>query len=499
MTTTPESWDDVGCLRLQVNCISQNVEDVQLHVSQLQKLSDQLVLAQEQEKKKERCREQEQKKERCHMKIFIVATAGLFGCLLAMMACVLVLLYTIYAGSAPRLTQSLSDEVWKPYVGDFKASEATTLMGNDVRNGQQLRQNGAVAVLEAAKELLAERDNLDEMLQATKKLLAEHQHLARENTDERTEKTVTMLKHWDEARKATAANPSYSWTVVEEKELGSNQTHEPETRSAHHPRSSADAGGRIQTAANSLDDDPQGVREDAQDTRGNDFNEREGHDDGEQTREEPGNKKSLSPSIDLSAAASVPAEGEKLEAIEATQDKPSAKPKAPTDKAQSPTIKSKSPTSKAKPPTAKAKPKAKHDMRALPPLPFQLLGWAHSEASNEVLKRARHGMVWVCFPANAFEQSVKTYAPVFNEVARSQKWRMYPFVYPDTRQMERYSEHFCDDVKKITFVMEKWSDVSEVFRRVFEPDQVIQASLVEEFLNDVHSGKLPEISAKGDL
>jgi hypothetical protein len=167
-----------------------------------------------------------------------------------------------------------------------------------------------------------------------------------------------------------------------------------------------------------------------------------------------------------------------------------------------------------------------HEMTTLPPLRFQM--WSvqsNLKASTEVLKRARRGMFWVCFPATDLKQFVKTYTPVFNNVAHSQTWRMYPFVYLDTRKIETYYEHFCDDISKVTFVMEKRSEViadnkntssriapgnmkwvkSETrnpmwFRRVFEPDQVIQAPLVEEFLHDVHSGKLPEMRiAKGDL
>jgi hypothetical protein len=221
--------------------------------------------------------------------------------------------------------------------------------------------------------------------------------------------------------------------------------------------------------------------------------------DGAQNAEEPREENKPSSPIDLNAAVSehpaVDSE-EKQEAIESTHDESTSLADA-------------------------------YD-RDLPPLPFQMLGMAKAKASKEVLKRARHGMMWVCFPASALEQNVKTYAPVFNEVARSQKWRMYPFVYLDTRRIERYFEHFCDDVEKITLVMEKRSDVlsdntntssrpapsksgrkwvqflvyesPEWFRRVLEPDQVIHAGMIEEFLNDIHSGKLPAIKiVKGDL
>lgn len=125
MTTTPESWDDVGCLRLQVDCLSHKVGDLEdrcishevedgpdirnlnrkgepvfhgLLDSQLQKLRDKVEL-----------QEQEQKNQRCLRDII----ALLLGCVLALLF-VIFMIFMIYT----MLTQKLSDE----------PSEATTLL-----------------------------------------------------------------------------------------------------------------------------------------------------------------------------------------------------------------------------------------------------------------------------------------------------------------------------------------------------------------------------------
>merc|ERR1719265_2540641 len=101
-------------------------------------------------------------------------------------------------------------------------------------------------------------------------------------------------------------------------------------------------------------------------------------------------------------------------------------------------------------------------MSALPPLAFQLFlpgkKAPNKAALEEIIQRSSHGLFWVCFPPSSLEQNIKMYAPVFNEVARSKEWRMYPFVYLDTRVLKRYGDHHCDDDDQITFVMERRSD-----------------------------------------
>lgn len=143
-----------------------------------------------------------------------------------------------------------------------------------------------------------------------------------------------------------------------------------------------------------------------------------------------------------------------------------------------------------------------------------------------------HGVFYVCFPATALEQYVKKHAQVFLEVARSRKWNVYPFCWLN----EVDAEHFCDDTTKITFVLEKsrsdpismqigvdahsnsprdqipsqnsfndcfnlydqeekWFNIEDPVwnRRLFSPEQDISPSLIENFLVDVHSGKLQEV------
>lgn len=133
MTTTPESWDDVGHLRLQVDCIAQKMEHQDRDrdafqekiVSELQKLRDEVVLMHAQE--------QEQKKETCQWKGGTTIIVFLFGCALAMHI----------------FTHRLPDDLGKPHLDIAKASnatipvlgtEATGEMKRSVSNGQQLKE-----------------------------------------------------------------------------------------------------------------------------------------------------------------------------------------------------------------------------------------------------------------------------------------------------------------------------------------------------------------------
>jgi hypothetical protein len=87
MTATPEVWDDVGGLRLQVDCMSQKVDEVEkglaafhgLTDSQLQKLKDEILLIHADGQR-------EQNKERCQMKVCIIIISVLLGCALARLA-----------------------------------------------------------------------------------------------------------------------------------------------------------------------------------------------------------------------------------------------------------------------------------------------------------------------------------------------------------------------------------------------------------------------------
>jgi len=416
MPDTPESWDDVGCLRLQVDCFSQSLEDVRLDVSELQKLKSQIVLIREDD--------QQRKKENCQLKVCVITSAVLFGCVLCLIGCAVALyVFTTHPGSAPRWIPRPSDEAWNAHLDNSNAVEETM----------------PVAVAQA---------NHDK----TTGIPSSHQLKQQSESDA----FATLLHEADHIDRR-----------VEEPKLAL----ELEVRRSQHRQPSTNTGGRIQRAAKTLEEDSKDATESSSESKN---------------------------MVDVDAAGSRSlAVGEKREAIKETQDEPSS----PVDP----------------------------DMRALPGLPFQMLSWGHSEASEEVLKQAQHGLFWVCFPPSILEQNVKRYAPVFNEVAHSQKWQTHPFVYLDTRSLNFYHEHFCDDMEKTTFVMQKASDAisnnkhassqqgripndfsvewfvptganPQWFRREFRPDQVIHASLVEEFLNDVHSGKLLEIiPAKGDL
>eukprot|EP00746_Dinoflagellata_sp_MGD_P017908 gnl/MRDRNA2_/MRDRNA2_141389_c0_seq1.p1 gnl/MRDRNA2_/MRDRNA2_141389_c0~~gnl/MRDRNA2_/MRDRNA2_141389_c0_seq1.p1 ORF type:complete len:399 (-),score=68.03 gnl/MRDRNA2_/MRDRNA2_141389_c0_seq1:126-1322(-) len=396
MTETPESWDDVGSLRLKVDSVSQKVG---LNDWQLQKLRDEMmrIHAQEQEQKK---------KERFQMKACFVTSiiaAVLFGCVLTLQ------IVMIWSGSAPKSSQGLLHEAWKPHLEDFKASEVTNI--------------------------------------------------------------TLLLTH--------TATPRL------------------EVQSALHLQSSADAKGRIQMVTQNTEN----IFEDLQDK---DADDAEDHEDVEQSRDQPGKKNRWSPTIDLRPSLpGDPTEGETHASINATQDKPSSL--------------------------------ADHMWPSFASLPFKIMG----DKTEEKHSADSHAVFYVCFPPLTFEQNVKKYARVFKEVARRQKPMAYTFCYMDTRVIDIDDDRFCYDLEKISFVLEKSSgespsdfqfhECSEVyseyithtlmkstqldslrpwfsnhasgsFRRTFPQDQEIQVSLIEEFLHDVHSGKLEEaLPPKRDL
>jgi hypothetical protein len=145
------------------------------------------------------------------------------------------------------------------------------------------------------------------------------------------------------------------------------------------------------------------------------------------------------------------------------------------------------------------------------------------------LRLQSRAAVWVCFPPETYQEKVKRYEGVFVKVARSRRWMVHPFCYLDTRVHDDiYGDHFCGDASQITFVMQKSREEIKVsgkkyapvkvpnqtkfnecmkymtrypesfdyehpvyHRRTFLPDQDINATLLEEFLYDAYSGKLP--------
>merc|ERR1712032_1725624 len=97
-------------------------------------------------------------------------------------------------------------------------------------------------------------------------------------------------------------------------------------------------------------------------------------------------------------------------------------------------------------------------------------------------------------------EDVKTYAPIFDEVATSVVWRKYPFVYLDTTSIHQYAEHGCY-LGKTTLVMQKGKDVLgqsddehkvHTYRKVLENDETLTVSLLTEFLDHADDGALEE-------
>jgi hypothetical protein len=393
--------------------MSLQIKDVN---SQLQRLTDQVTI--------NRTSEQEKNKEARHKKVFTIATAVVFGCLLALLGCALALLLV---GPTSKFHLRLFDE---EQLGNFEASEDAAPGQAD--NGKQLKQTPLT---------------LEEMLQAEEKVLAEEQHrlaIEVQNTGEKARKMMSMRKHLEEIQKASKKKQQLSTSskLVEEAPELETLNAKEEPKHAHED----DNNVEVKDALVSEEDHDKQLMEGLADSK-------------------------------------------KLPDDENSQEITNAGHNAP------------SPDGKM----------------TLPPLPFQMLD-GDDPGYEEVMKRSEYGVFWVCFPSNAIKSYVEKYAPIFNKIATSRKWRMYPFVYLDTTRLdEKYNHHFCDDITKITFGMEKTNDMvsgnqqeayflsdgrhpESYFRQEYPPDQDITTSVVEEFLNNVHSGKLRKIVfTKGDL
>lgn len=373
MTTTPESWDDVGCLRLQVDCISQKVENVQrglatfegLSPLEFQKLRDEVALI--------------HARERCQLKVCGIASVFLLSCILV------VLLFIAHSKEAPSLTQRPSGEASIAHLANFsfvnfQAPEATILVpGAEKEKDKQ----SSVGDISKPRGLQKPVDDAAVMGKPEKEMIAD----------------VGLQKPVNNADVARKAEKERAWKLDAAREQ-------------------------------------------------HDFAEREVQ--------------------------------RLIKMIEVTHDKPS-------------------------------------------PL---------SDHSNLLTKSPR-GLFWVCFPKSVQKQYVEKYASVFNEVAASRKWNVFPFCWLNHEILSPYGhdEHLCNDVEKTTFVVEmenahdsdskhassqipspskisfrncedvglespSWLqfDSSSVrFRETLPADQDIQASLVDKFLNDAYSGKLPKI------
>lgn len=266
MTSTPESWDDVGCLRLQVDCVSQKVEDVQTGLAVVQKLKDEVARLQMQER--------EQRKERYQMKICSIIAAFLFSCVLA------VQIFMIYQVWAPRSTQAFPDEASRMHLEYVKTSEPTPLVpasqanSDTQRKGHQWTQKkpvyGAMAKGQSEKEMAAE------------------QHLEEsENMDEDTGKIMSTRRgHGDGALKVATTKPSIISKALKNKKPKPTQALVDEIRSTQHTHSATDIEGHVQTVAKNHAEGFQYTVDHAKDATWQAFIEEKGDENDEQRMDE---------------------------------------------------------------------------------------------------------------------------------------------------------------------------------------------------------------------
>lgn len=117
MTSTPESWDDVGCLRLQVNSISNEL--ARMHVRE-QDISHELV--------RMHLREEERKEERRYMKICHFVGIVTAVVLIGVVALQSIVIRSMHSGAASILSQRLADAAFQAHLHNIKDSEANFLM-----------------------------------------------------------------------------------------------------------------------------------------------------------------------------------------------------------------------------------------------------------------------------------------------------------------------------------------------------------------------------------
>lgn len=127
---------------------------------------------------------------------------------------------------------------------------------------------------------------------------------------------------------------------------------------------------------------------------------------------------------------------------------------------------------------------------------------AFQELKSNVLSKRLRGTFWVCFPPQQLVDNVSRYSSVFNAVAN--KWRQYAFVFLDTRMLKEIHDdvHLCAH-GNTTYVLEQdnfaFQDqeqhvtmLGQKFRKVLDPNSSIEINLVNNFLEDVHAGKINE-------
>lgn len=114
MTTTPDSWNDVGCLRLQVECLSKELE--RIHVRE---------------------REERQCTKICQ--VVGAVTVVLLVCVATLHS---MMLYNMYHGSAPSLSRKPADDKWPADLRNFEDSKTNSVPSVTQRSSkaQELKQ-----------------------------------------------------------------------------------------------------------------------------------------------------------------------------------------------------------------------------------------------------------------------------------------------------------------------------------------------------------------------
>lgn len=462
MTSTPESWNDIGSMRIEIG----------MNSTQVQKLKDEIALLHEQQIEGQLEVQKlrgaitffhgQQSKERCQMKVFFIILA----CVLAQ--------HTIVTHFQASPNQS-KEETRKPqsarHMADKNRPEPVQMQEPESQRAQHPELSTDTGT-EASVERFAEDD-------------AEHPKEAGEDAQDVKVNDSQAGDHGDQRGEEPKSTPLLEIQSVQHSDASTIESvaQAPVSVSANLFNSNG-AFDRSKHQGGALKDP-----KDARGGRNINGNSRESHAVSEQTRDEPGDKKYPS-SHGLGVALPEDlVEREGQNASTSTQ-----------------------------------------------------------ESTLTLTDKFSHGTFWVCFPPDTSPQKIQTYAKVYRDVARRQKRTIYPFCYINSKHVTLYQDNHCDDVSKIIFVLEvdlrksdivlnrirsaipmqfsfedfakatlsnyewfmktpmltrlenSWGVVRETrlespvwFRQRFRRDQVIDASVVEEFLNDAFAGNLQAI------
>eukprot|EP00746_Dinoflagellata_sp_MGD_P162267 gnl/MRDRNA2_/MRDRNA2_89743_c0_seq1.p1 gnl/MRDRNA2_/MRDRNA2_89743_c0~~gnl/MRDRNA2_/MRDRNA2_89743_c0_seq1.p1 ORF type:complete len:179 (+),score=69.14 gnl/MRDRNA2_/MRDRNA2_89743_c0_seq1:90-626(+) len=136
------------------------------------------------------------------------------------------------------------------------------------------------------------------------------------------------------------------------------------------------------------------------------------------------------------------------------------------------------------------------------PVELKLFDEIGEDNYEAYLEKAKEGLFWVCFGAKpaAWKEEMEKKRPVFEALAKSEKWGKYPFVYLNMETPDQYEDSGC--VKdKVTTVFQTGSledEEAPFFRKVMDTADEITEEVVSTFMQEVLDGKVEAVDTLDD-